>query len=92
MNSEMNTTTKVVIDETGSLDLFYKLADRLFTKRSLRLSKREDEVDNIEWQFTYHGRTFSLQYNIYSGVTFIYNGKDEKKLDRIAHELLSDNA
>ena len=90
MKPDTGVTTKMVINEYGSLQSFYKIADKLFKKRRLHFAGREDDVDNIEWHFTYRGKSITLQYNVYSGVTLLYNGKDEKRIDKLAGELRKD--
>lgn len=87
MKPESGLTTETVINENGSLQSFYKIADKLFKKRKFRFAGSEDAVDNIEWHFTYRGKSVTLQYNIYSGVSLLYNGMDEKRMDKLAGEL-----
>lgn len=79
------TFTEKVINETGSLTEFYNLTNKLSKTRFVRFTGKNDEADNIEWRFTYHGHKLVLQYNIYSGVSLhTESSKDSKAVNKLA--------
>ena len=84
---EYSTITERVISETGNLQEFYRLANVLSKTRHVHLMSKEDDADIMEWHFKYRGSDLSLQYNIYNGVTLLYNGKDKKTADKLAGRL-----
>ena len=67
--NDYNTTLSTVIDESASLQQFYSFTNQLSRNKKVRFTGKLDEADNIEWNFKYRGYPFSLQYNIYNGVT-----------------------
>ena len=82
------TTTEKVINETGSLNEFYNLTNKLSKTRFVRFKGKNDEADNIEWRFTYRGHKLMLQYNIYTGVSLhTSNIKDIKAAEKLAEKL-----
>lgn len=83
------TATEKVINETGSLNEFYHLTNKLSKTRFVRFTGKTDEADNIEWCFTYRGHKLMLQYNIYNGVSLhTHNLKDSKAIQILADKLL----
>ena len=82
------TTTEKVISETGSLNEFYNLTNKLSKTRFVRFTGKNDEADNIEWCFTYRGHKLMLQYNIYTGVSLqTKNVRDIKAVEKLAAKL-----
>ena len=84
---EYSTFTETVISENGNLQDFYRLANVLSKTRHVHLMSKEDDAIVVEWHYKYRGDALSLQYNIYNGVTLLYNGKDKKNADKIAGRL-----
>ena len=84
---EYSTTTEMVINETGSLQQFYRLANVLSKTRHVHFTAKEDDADILEWHFKYRGNELALQYNIYTGVTLLFNGKDAKTANKLALRL-----
>jgi hypothetical protein len=84
---EYSTTTEMVISENGSLQQFYRLANVLSKTRHVHLTAKEDDADIVEWHFKYRGNQLALQYNIYTGVTLLFNGKDMKRANKLAGRL-----
>ena len=84
---EYTTTTEMVINESGNLQEFYRLANVLSKTRHVHLTQKEDDADVLEWHYKYRGNALSLQYNIYNGVTLFYKGKDKKTADKLAIRL-----
>jgi len=84
---EYSTVTEKVINESGNLQDFYRLANALSKTRHVHLMSKEDDADILEWHFKYRGKEVALQYNIYYGVTLLYNSKDTKTADKLALRL-----
>ena len=84
---EYTTQTEMVINESGNLQEFYRLANVLSKTRRVHLMSKQDDADVLEWRFKYRGNSLSLQYSIYNGVTLLYTGKDKKTADKIAVRL-----
>ncbi|MEO8712755.1 MAG: DUF3630 family protein [Parafilimonas sp.] len=84
---EFTTQTEMVIDETGNLQQFYRIANVLSKTRHVHLMSKEDDASVLEWHFKYRGDMLSLQYSIYNGVTLLYKGKDKKSADKFALRL-----
>ena len=79
--------TEMVINESGNLQQFYRLANVLSKTRHMHLMSKQDDAELLEWHYKYRGNAVSLQYSIYNGVTLVYNGKDKKYADKIAVRL-----
>ncbi len=78
----------VVIDENGSLHQFYTLTETVSNNRHVRFLGKNDEADNIEWFFKYHGHPLMLQYNIYNGLSIsAKDRKDEKVIIRLLEKI-----
>ncbi len=74
----------MVINESGSLQQFYRLTNALTKTRHVHFTNKEDDADCVEWRFRYRGNQLALQYNIYNGVTLLFNGKDAKTANKLA--------
>jgi hypothetical protein len=84
---EYSTISEMVISESSNLQDFYRLANVLSKTRHVHLMSKEDDAEVLEWHFKYRGNPVSLQYNIYNGVTLLYNVKDKKTADKLAVRL-----
>lgn len=84
---EYISTTEMIIDESGSLQQFYRLTNVLSKTRHVHFTTKEDDADGVEWHFKYRGNQLSLQYSIYNGVSLLYNEKDLKTANKIAVRL-----
>lgn len=76
--------TEAIIDDDGGLKRFYQVADILSKDFHIDFRRKEDDFDSIDWNFSFHGSSLTLHYNIYTGVslypTFTKNaGKSENK-------------
>lgn len=78
---------EMVIDEHGSLQKFYKLTEALSFNKKVQFTSKKDEADNIVWCFKYRGNPLCLQFNIYSGVSLVNQGKDLQTANKLATEL-----
>ena len=78
---------EMVIDENGSLQQFYQLADELSRNKKVQFTGKSDDADNIVWCFKYRGNPLCLQYNIYSGLSLLNQGKDLKTANQLVLEL-----
>ena len=84
---EYSTTTEMVINENGSLQQFYRVANVLSKTRHVHFTAKEDDADILEWHFKYRGNQLALQYNIYTGVTLLLTEKDIKTANKLAGRL-----
>lgn len=84
---EYSTTSEMVISESGNLQEFYRLANVLSKTRHVHLMSKQDDADIMEWHFKYRGNAVSLQYNIYGGVSLLYNEKAKKTADKLVVRL-----
>ena len=84
---EYTSTTEMIINESGNLQEFYRMANLLSKTRHIHLMSKEDDAVIVEWHYKFRGDMLSLQYNIYNGVTLLYNGKDKKIVDKLAVHL-----
>lgn len=80
---------EMVIDENGSLQKFYKLTNELSRNKKVQFTSKKDEADSIEWCFKYKGNALCLQFNIYSGLSLVNQGKDLQTAEKLATELKS---
>ncbi|MGI8951152.1 MAG: DUF3630 family protein [Chitinophagaceae bacterium] len=82
----------IIIDENGSLAQFYSLTNILSKSRHVRYISKNDEADNIEWNFKYRGHPLTLQYNIYNGVClYARENKDAKAVTDLMEKLRRKN-
>lgn len=84
---EYTSATEMIIDESGSLQQFYRLTNVLSKTRHVHFTMKEDDADGVEWRFSYRGNHLILQYNIYNGVSLLYNGRDTKTANKLAVRL-----
>lgn len=61
--------TEAIIDDDGGLKRFYQVADILNNDFHVDFKQKEDDFDNIDWNFYYHGSNLTLHYSIYTGVS-----------------------
>ena len=79
--------SEMIIDENGSLQQFYRLTNELSSNKKVQFMSKNDEADNIVWCFKYRGNPLCLQYNIYSGVSLLNQGKNLQTAIKLATEL-----
>jgi len=84
---EYTTQTEMVINESGNLKEFYRLATVLSKTRHVHLKSKVDDAFMVEWNYKYGRDELSLQYSIYNGVTLLHTGKDKKNADKLALKL-----
>ena len=80
---EYTNFTETIINESGNLQEFYRLANVLSQTRHVHLMSKEDDAITVEWHYKYRGDAVSLQYSVYNGVTLLYSGKDKKHADKL---------
>ncbi len=71
---------EVAIDDILSLNSFYCLTHKLSNTRRVKFLGKEDDPDNIDWNFKYRGRKLTLQYNIYNGVSLFSNNSSDASI------------
>lgn len=78
----------MVISESGSLQQFYRFTDALSKTRHVRFTAKDDEAYILQWRFKYRGNQLALKYDVYNGVTLLFNEKSSKAANKIAVRLL----
>lgn len=77
--------TEAVIDDDGGLQRFYQIADILNTDLQVAFTNKEDDFDNINWDFSFGKHLLTLCYSIYNGTSlFPTLTKDARKRDNEA--------
>lgn len=72
MNSNLRVAlgcTEAIIDDDGGLKRFYQITDILSRNFHIRFTRKEDDFDTIDWEFSFHGHRLTLHYNIYTGIS-----------------------
>ncbi len=81
--------SQTAIDETAGLARFYQLTEKLSKTRRVKFVSKNDDADNIDWNFRYRGHKLTLQYSIYNGVSLFSNETSGAKLvDMLASNLM----
>lgn len=60
--------TEAVIDGDGNLRRFYQIANILTDHFQVIFTGKEDDFDNISWNFSFGKHRLTLQYSIYNGI------------------------
>lgn len=84
---DVNTKVETIIDESGSMQLFYQLIDRLSNNKHVKFTNRLDEADTLEWSFRFRGHEFSLEYNIFNGLFLINKSSNQQAANELASQL-----
>jgi hypothetical protein len=87
MSLTLNTSlgfTEAIIDD-GSLRSFYQIAGILSEDPRVTFTRKQDDVDEINWSFEYNRHKLNLHYNIYDGIS-VYPAKttDARRKDNAA--------
>jgi len=61
--------TEAVIDDDGGLKRFYQIADILQSDLNVDFTRKEDEFDAINWNFSFSKQLLTLCYSIYNGIS-----------------------
>ena len=61
--------TEAVLDDDGGLNRFYLIADILKEDLQVNFTKKEDDFDAINWDFSFGKHLLTLCYSIYNGVS-----------------------
>lgn len=77
--------TEVVLDDDGSLQNFYQIANILTDDLKLAFTNKEDNFDDISWDFKMGQHLLTLYYSIYNGISvFPTRTKDARDRDNQA--------
>ncbi len=68
LRNELGFTEAVITDE-GNLNDFYQIASLLSEDLQINFHKKEDNFDEISWNFKFNSNQLTLQYSIYNGIT-----------------------
>ena len=63
--------TEAVLDDDGNLKRFYLIADILSDDLQVRFTRKEDDFDAINWDFSFGKHLLTLCYSIYNGVSLL---------------------
>lgn len=61
--------TEAIIDDDGGLKRFYQITDILSRQFHIHFTRKEDDFDTIDWEFSFRGQKLILHYNIYTGIS-----------------------
>lgn len=77
--------TEAVIDGDGGLKRFYQIASILADDLKAAFTKKEDDFDEISWDFQLQNYQLTLQYSIYNGISlFPTKVREARKRDNEA--------
>jgi hypothetical protein len=85
--------TEAVIADDGGLKEFYRVANVLSQDFDINFSNKEDDFDNIDWEFRFKGHNLTLHYSIYNGISIFPTktrdalSKDNKAVVELANVL-----
>lgn len=63
--------TEAVLDDDGNLQRFYQIADILREDLQVHFTRKEDDFDAINWDFSFGKHLLTLCYSIYNGVSLL---------------------
>ncbi len=63
--------TEAVLDDDGNLQRFYQIADILSTDLQVNFTRKEDDFDAINWNFSFGKHLLTLCYSIYNGISLL---------------------
>lgn len=66
-----------VINEYSSLQQFYSFTTTLSQSKRVKFISKNDDADNIDWNFKYRKKPLMLQYNIYNGISLYSSDTNE---------------
>ncbi len=61
--------TEAVLDDDGDLKRFYQIAGILMDDLQVKFTRKEDDFDAINWNFTFGKHLLTLCYSIYNGIS-----------------------
>ncbi len=84
---DVHVQAETIIDEIGSLQLFYQMIEKLSNTKHVKFTNRLDEADTLAWSFRFRGHEFSLEYNIFNGLFLINKSTNQKAATELAYQL-----
>lgn len=63
--------TEAVLDDDGSLQRFYLIAHILTTDLQVNFTRKEDDFNAINWDFSFGKHLLTLCYSIYNGISLL---------------------
>lgn len=61
--------TEVVLDDDGNMRRFYQIADILAENFGAEFTEKEDDADEVTWNFSFGKHLLTLGYSIYNGIS-----------------------
>jgi hypothetical protein len=71
--------TEAVLDDDGDLKRFYLIADILTDDLQVRFTRKEDDFDAINWDFSFGKHLLTLCYSIYNGISLLPTKMNEAR-------------
>jgi len=85
--------TEAVLEDDGNLQRFYQIADILITDLQVNFTRKEDDFDAINWDFSFGKSLLTLCYSIYNGISLLptkmaeAHQRESKAVIELAHVL-----
>jgi hypothetical protein len=85
--------TEAVLEDDGNLQRFYQIADILITDLQVNFTRKEDDFDAINWDFSFGKNLLTLCYSIYNGISLLptkmaeAHKRESKAVVELAHVL-----
>lgn len=61
--------TVAVIDDNCGISKFYAIAETLTTELKVNFLNRENDANDLDWDFKYKNQLLTLHYNVFNGVS-----------------------
>jgi hypothetical protein len=81
-----NSSAEVVIDDNCGISKFYAVANLLQNDLQISFLNQVDDVELLNWDFSYKKKFLTLHYDMYGGVS-IKESINKKQEDLISQEL-----
>jgi hypothetical protein len=60
---------QTIIDDNCGINKFYKVANLLQDNLSIRFINQVDDIELLNWDFSYKNKFLTLQFSVYGGVS-----------------------
>jgi hypothetical protein len=61
--------TEVVIDDNCGVSKFFAIANLLKSEFNIEFDKKEENANNVDWNFNYKQQPLTLHFDIYGGIS-----------------------
>lgn len=80
------TNAEVIIDDNCGISKFYKVANLLQNDLQISFLNQVDDVELLNWDFSYKKKFLTLHFDVYGGVS-IQESINNKKGNLVSREL-----